>query len=344
MALAGALVGCDRPELEPFERAVSAYDDGRAALEGGRAEDAVTAFGRARAADPASVELAMWEARALAAAGRHDDADARLAEVLQRDPSLAVAWYNRGAYRARAGDANVAATYLREALARGASSAFEAAVDPDFAPLRAHPAFSDMLPAAPVVLDTRGPEGSVFLGSRLDVALRASSLPGAPLQLRRAGADPGCVRLVRVIEDTVEAPGLLTRTITLTFEATGPCDAALGPFEAVSGDSAVTGAPVALRVEAPPGTAPASSRLPVEIPLPGALVAPDRSLSAVRVGTGFAALSAEGVGRTDGHAPHVALELRSSGETRVTGGYWEHFPDAAADVRLRSGAAELPVP
>lgn len=324
--LALLAVGCDDPALEPFSASLDAYDDGREALEAGRPADAVPAFVAARAHDPGSVALRLWEAKALADAGKLEEADARLSELVHADPSVGIAWYNRAAYRARAGRLPEAAADLSQALTLGARSALEAADDPDFAPALAHPAFAGILPAQPLEATVTGPDGAVFVGSRYTLEFTISALPTAELSVERAGGDPGCLRPVRVVQDDHAEAGRTTRRLSVDFRSEGPCDGPFGPFVVTAGAAKLTLEPVPVKIEAPPGAKAASGLrpLPTTIPVPGALAPPDAGFASRRAPVGVLAM-----GRPDrtiaggGKAPDVLLEWRVDGQTRATGGWWQ---------------------
>lgn len=340
---AAPLGGCGKDEaLAPYVRAVDAWEEGRDALAAGRPADAADAFARARKADDRSSALGLWEAKALADAGRLPEADAVLSALVRSEPNLGAAWYNRAAYRVRAGRMEEAAADLGEALRRKVRSPLEAAADPDFAPALGHPAFAALLPSAPLQADAVAPEGSVFVGSDLNVEVRVAALPDADLALQHVGVDPGCVRLVRVVQDDHAEPGATLRRVTLVFRAEGPCSSRLGPFRVAAGATGVEVAAVPVVVEAPPGTPPAKvPPLPATLPLPGALAPKDASAAFVRVGDGVAWM-----GRPDrlptgnDRRPDVALEWRVDGQTRAAGGWWRE----AGPVTLKGDDGEVTVP
>jgi hypothetical protein len=320
------LAGCDDPALAPFSASLDAYDDGREALEKGRPEDAVKAFAAARSHDSGSVALRLWEAKALADAGQLDTADAQLSELVHADPSIGVAWYNRAAYRVRAGRLPEAASDLQKALSLGARSALEAAADPDFAPALAHPAFAGILPAQALEATVTGPDGAVFVGSRYTLEFTLSALPTAELSIERSGADPGCLRLQRIVQDDHAEAGRTTRRLAVDLRAEGPCAAPLGPFVVTAGNARLVLDPVPVQIEAPPGALPAAGLRPLaaSIPVPSALAPPDAGFAARRGPVGVLAM-----GRPDrtitggGKPPDVVLEWRVDGQTRATGGWWQ---------------------
>lgn len=313
---------CNRPdpELARFAQARDAWREGEAAT-GAAAVDAYT---RARALDPDSVALALALAHAQAAVGDLAAADTTLTDTLRAHPDAGEAWYNRAAYRARAGKAADAADDLKHALAAGVRSPLEAAADPDFATVLQAPELAAILPAQPLLLKVDGPAGSVFLGSRFAVDLYVASLPGAEVHVRRDGADPGCARLVRVLEDDRTQPGMDVRKLTLDFEARAVCAGPLGPFTAVAG-TATTSAPAwPVQVELPPGAnVVAPPPLVTEVPVPGRLAPDGSGYAAVRVGAGVAAIGRADHPVTSSSGPaEVALEWRVDGQTRAVGGWW----------------------
>ncbi len=329
-----SLLTCADPALERYSVALAAWEDGRAEGAAGRPLEAARAFAAARAKDPENVALRLWEAKALADAGALSDADAGLGELLQAGPNIGIAWYNRAAYRARAGRFNESAADLTRALALGALSPLEAAADPDFFVARTHPAFVGILPLQPLEASVRGPEGAVFLGSRVPVELTLVTLPSARLTLVRAGDDPGCLGVSRVLQDDLEGEGSVERRVTLELRARGPCVAHIGPFTITSDEALVELPAVAIRIEAPTGTGSPSDAtpLPVRWPVPSMYSASDTGFACARVDDGVVAL-----GRPDrsitgnGRRPDVVLEWRVGGQTRTIGGWWwESGPVALA--------------
>lgn len=314
------LIACAQPdpELQRFRTALDAWERGQA-----DPAAAGAAYAEARAADPDSAVLALWQAKARADAGDLAAAEAALTEVLRAHPDAGAAWYNRAAYRARRGEAAGALEDLRQALALGVRNPLEASADPDFAELRTRPEAATVLPPAPVVLKVEGPEGSVFLRSRFGVEAYVGALEGVPVELWRQGADPGCARLRRIVEDERRDRKMRVARISLDLEAVGPCTAELGPWEARAGEAKVGAPALPLRVEAPPGAGVETGALPERLPVPSALIAEDAGFAAARVGAGVAAM-----GRADARilagarGPDVELELRVDGQTRARGGWW----------------------
>jgi hypothetical protein len=342
IGLLALLAGCGGdPALDPFAASLKAWDEGRAALADGRPADAVTAFAAAREKDPGSVPLRLWEAKALADAGRLADADERLTEIVTASPDVGMAWYNRAAYRVRSGRLPDAAADLARALALHARSPLEAADDPDFASARSDPAFAGVLPAQPIEANIRGAEGSVFVGSRYPLEITAATLPTAALDLTRSGADPGCLTLVRIVQDDHPGTGLTDHAWTLDLRADAACVGTLGPFTLRAGSASAELAPVAVQVEAPPAAAPVTlAALPTQLPIPSALAPADAGATGARFADGVVAM-----GRPDApitgndRKPDVALEWRVEGQTRAAGGWWRE----SGPVTLRAGEWTLEV-
>jgi hypothetical protein len=318
------LLGCRDKALAPFADALAAYEDGRTKADAGDPAAAAEAFATARTKDPGSPALVAWEAKARADAGHPEQAEALLDELLADHPDLGLARYNRAAYRARQGRLGPAAEDLRAALEAGVASPYAAAEDPDFAPHRADPAFAGLLPAIPLVGHLKGPEGSVWIGSTVEVKVQLESLATATLALRREGADPGCLHLDRVVEDDAEQADVRLREVTLRMTATAPCTATLGPFVASVGTTDTALGTVDLVVEAPPGTGGSAAKLPAVIPIPSQL-APSGATVRVEPGAGgTVAMGPLDAGLTaEGKKPAYALEWRMAGQTRAIGGFWE---------------------
>lgn len=315
------LLACTDPALEPLQQSLSAYEKGKTALAAGHHAEAQTQFDAALQKDPQSNALVLWKAKAYADAGDWGQADAVITQLIQQHPQLGIAWYNRAAWRARAGHPVEAAQDLGKALELGASTPLRAAADPDFMPYLSHPAFATVLPPAPVVAKIQGPEGAVFVGSRFDITFTIRSLPEIPISIHRQGSDPGCLKLLKVIEDHKEVQGELLYTIRATLEAVQGCSVALGPWAVAAAQAQTVLPTVQIQVEQPasmPTPAPPPP-LATLLPLLGGLKKdqpqPDAEGVAVRVDMGRS-LSA------GGRRPDVALELRMDGQSVAAGGWW----------------------
>lgn len=336
------LIACKDPALVPFADALSTWEAGRARLDAGDPTGAATRFAEARTHDGQSPALVLWEAKARADAGDLDAAVGLLDGALARDGALALAQYNRAAYRARQGRLAEAAADLRAAIGAGVASPYGAAADPDFAPHRADPAFSGLLPEKPAVGRVRGPEGAVWIGSTVEVSLLIESLATSSLSLRREGADPGCLSLDRVVEDDVEQADVRLRELTLRLLARGPCTATLGPFVITAEGVEVPVGPVTVVVEAPPGTAPAApTPLPTEIPVPSTLAPTDAGVRTEHAAGGTTALGPlDTVLSAAGQKPAYGIEWRMGGQTRATGGFWPGTVEVSARKRAGARSAE----
>lgn len=334
------LLACTDPQLAPLAKAAAASDEGILAFEKGDFATAEAAFARARALDPNSPALVLWQARSVAATGRFPEAEALVSEVLAENPKSGLAWYNRASYRSRQGHHAAAADDLRRALALGASSALQAAIDPDFAGVLQNPAYVGILPTAPVLVATKGPVGSVFVGSELELELSVASAPGLHFSVNRRGEDAGCVVLRSIVEERRVGIDAEVRVLRLRLRAVAPCDTELGPFKVVvtaPAKTVVEAPSVAVRVEAPTsfvGAAVAPLSTTIFVPFEFAPTADEWSVG--RAGERVFAL-----GRPDikplagGLSPDVDLELREESSTRAAGGYWISGPTevVAGDFR-----------
>lgn len=344
MILLWLLSACADEQLAPLKGALVEYEAGRAALAEGDAAAAAEAFAAARKGDPSSAVLALWEAKAHAQAGNLAAAEALATATLKAHPDAGLAWYNRSAWRLRLGRPEEAAADLRRALTLGVRSPYEAAIDPDFAVALGTAPFAELLPPGPAFARSEGPQGAVFLGSDVLVAVEMIAAPPVVLSLRRSGDDPGCLRLDRVVEDDHRAPGVLARRVELRLRAVAPCTATLHFEVEVTAPTKATVAvpPVVVVVEAPSSfLAGPAAQLPRAVPLPGLLAATDGSWSAGRLGNVVWA-----VGRVDetpligGRAPAFGLELRVDGETRAAGGGW--FAAEPSTVTAAGWSAAIP--
>lgn len=326
------------PALDRYTTALGAYDDGKKALDGGDAATAAVAFARALAADPDSTALPLWLSYAQAHAGATTEAIRTLDTLLAVHPGASVAFYNRAAYRARVGDLGGAAADLRIALAAGVASPYAATMDPDFASHRTDPAFTRVLPPAPIAAVAEGPAGDVFLGSTVEVKLTLTGIPDpAPaLHIDTAGS-ASCLALQALIEDDSVADLDLRRVVTLRYAATAPCAGTVGPFTVTLPKAApIVAAAVPVRVDAPPGalthTPPPT---PTDLPLPASFILdPATHLATLQVAPGVLVLAPPDIPLgQDGRPPEVRMEWRVNGQTRTTGGWWRD----AAPVDLGGG-------
>lgn len=331
-------LACADPALDPYARALRAWEEGRAALDAGDPAAAAARFAAARADDARSPVLALWEARALAAQGRLPDAERTLDAVIAAHPDEGLAWYNRAAYRARQGRLDAAGADLEAALRRGAASPFAAAADPDFAPHLAHPAFARLLPPAPLIAVAEGPTGPVWLDGQVEIVLRTRGLAALAPRLVLDGAAPPCLALERVVQEDAVDGEVATRVVTLRYRAVAACRVALGPWTVHAGAARVRLDALPVEVEAPEGRpAPPAPAHPSELPFPGSVPSP----GALAVGGGaLATAGPEAPPSRDGAAAPVGLEWRVGGQTRAVGGWW---PGPGPWV-FRAGDATFTVP
>ena len=84
------------PEQPMAERSEDWANKGRAALEAGRADEAVSCFARALELDKGDLASWMGQAESFAHLGRFEDAVAPYDEALKRSPRLREAWIGRG--------------------------------------------------------------------------------------------------------------------------------------------------------------------------------------------------------------------------------------------------------
>ncbi len=339
------LLACRDPAFDPVRDALSAYDRGRAALDAGRVDEAVAAFAEARAHDPSSPLLMLWEGKALAAKGDLPAAEARASEAIAREPRLGLAWYQRAAWRARMGQLDAAASDLTAAYQLEAASPLEAAADRDFLPHLGEPAFAGILPPNPVLLDARGPEGSVFVGSEVELIVSVAAAPPLAYGLRREGTDPGCLRLDRVVEERQAEVHAVVSVLHLRGRATAACSGAIGPFRADSSTPVVATSvsdALPLRVEAPQAfSGGQAASLPATIPVPSVIADPDGAWSTGRLGDWVYAIGrADQLATLDGAAPELVLELREDATTRASGGAWRREGRAVIQIDGRDFVVE----
>ncbi len=334
------LLACRDPAFDPVRDALSAYDRGRTALDAGQVDAAAEAFAEARTHDPSSPLLMLWEGRALAARGDLPAAEARATEAISREPRYGLAWYQRAAWRARMGQLDAAASDLTAAYQLEAVSPLQAAADRDFSPHLGKPEFAGILPDSALLLDGRGPEGSVFVGSEVELVLSVAAAPPLAFGLRREGTDPACLRLDRVVEERQAAPQAVVSVLHLRSRATAACSGAIGPFRADASTPVVAtnvSDAMPLRVEAPASFQGGSTSVfPDSIPVPSTLADADGAWATGRVGEWVYAIGrADQLPTVDGASPELGLELREESTTRAAGGAWRREGRAVIKVDSR---------
>jgi hypothetical protein len=241
-----------QPHVQAASHALDAWNVGEQALLDGEVGVGREALERALAERPDDPLLGAWLAHAEARAGQLDTAIARLDRVLKLKPAFAVARYNRGAYRARAGDLDGAAEDLQAALSGGASTPRKALRDPDFAAVRRDPRFA-FLPEHALDVSMFVPAGLAFLGSRVEVRLEAVGLNAGGLDTLVLPLQ-GPVKLLRVEQDDVARPdGDRARSWVWTLQVTGAGEVRVGPVELTQGVLDGSGPGAAFPTSAPGG-------------------------------------------------------------------------------------------
>jgi hypothetical protein len=299
---------------------VEMTDQGEALLAASRPTEARSAFRQAQELAGGSDEfLFAWEARAAAEEGELRQAIALLDEALTRNPTFAIARYNRASYWARLGDLDNAAADLAFALSDGACEPREVLLDPDFQPHLSDPRFG-FLPTEALSVAVEGPGELVFWGEEVRVRLQLLGAGNNALQIDLPQIDTP-LELVRVVEDDgVTALGD-TRDITWVFRVTGSGETSLGPFDVLAGRLSASGRPVEIVTAVPKAKEQPLTRLPVEILQPPSARVGTRSVPAAwRAGERLYVL-AEAGDRVDveGSPPPVrTYERRKRGEAQWT--------------------------
>ncbi|MCB9745467.1 MAG: tetratricopeptide repeat protein [Alphaproteobacteria bacterium] len=342
-----ALLACEAPRFAHLSESLQRYDAGRAALDAGDAEGAVRELQAAVAANPASAELWLWLGSAQARAGRAEEAMASATEALARRPRWSLALYNRACWSLRGGSASEAelqraAEDLRLALSSGELNPLEVAVDPDLAPLRAHPELSAVLPPAHLPLEVEASAEPVFLGSEWELHVQLRHAAGAPPALLLGEASTLPARPVAALETWDPGKPLGTRGLTLRLEVLGPGEGALGGWRVDAGGLTGEAAPTRYHFLAPEGAAPVAA-----LPVAQAFTWPSKRLEG---------LSAPGV-RRDGELVVVRgepgdrvewgsgvedpmrLELREDGAIKLVG--WQARLPLGEPVRVLRGGRLL---
>ncbi len=224
-------VACSSPgnvELRAQRRALDAWEEGRAALDAERPDDARGAFDRALKERPGDLILLAWRAQAEAAAGDLAAAVATLDLVLDAEPDFAEARYHRAAYLARAGRPEEAGPDLRRALEDGAGVPLQVLKDPDFRPYRSHDAFS-YLPASALLVAAKPLPDRAFRGSEVPVEITVAALTD-PDALAVEGLVHGPVDLRRSVEDRTPGPDGTTVALRWDLVLTGAGPVVVGPL------------------------------------------------------------------------------------------------------------------
>lgn len=262
------LLGCDRtpPELVAAREAVAQWREGEARLQAGDPDAAAAIFAEARRTLDHPV-LTLWHARAVAEGGNLIGAVALLDQVLKLPDPPPEARYNRAAYLARLDRPEEAGPELEAALSEGGLSALVALEDPDFAALRAHPAFA-FLPDSALVVEVEPPPPVAFLGSEITLRLRLSGLVRPPITIV-PGVAEGPLQLVSAVEDRISTPSGPGTELTWTWRIAGAGTVTLGPLEVTAGDHRASTAPIEVEASAPPDRV-LPSLPPPSLPIPSA--------------------------------------------------------------------------
>ena len=239
-----AISSCADPALDPLGEALAAWDEGQRAWQAGDAEAARRAFAQARALDPQSPALCVWESTATAAVSGPDAALVLLdgcVALTPGDPGLHLA---RARLRASTGggparSAAVAAD-LEVVLRAGAETPTSLSAYAELAPLADDPALGGMVRSAAPRWTLRGGLGAVLVGERFDVQVEGEGSDG-PLRVD-LGAGEG-LAVAALVEDLGPlALGRRARSLTVRAVAARAGLHAVGPIALSIGD----GAPVSL--------------------------------------------------------------------------------------------------
>jgi hypothetical protein len=266
-----ALMACRTtdPELDSRRTALDAWQEGVAALDRKDPAAATAAFDRALAARPDDALLMAWKAKAAADAGDLDEAVLQVSLALAEDETLAAARYDRAAWRARKGDVDAAAKDLADAIASGViRTPRDILDDPDFATALQDPAFAAVVPPDPLRVSIHGPDGAVFLGSDVDIALTVlGSGPGTPIAVAPEAAT-GPLRLSLAVEDQVQSLEGPARVITWRFVVLGAGSVDVGPFHVDAGPRSASAPKLHVDAMAPPDR-PGVASMPLPFTTPG---------------------------------------------------------------------------
>lgn len=251
------------PAVLSSAAAVGAFERGKALLSTDPAA-ALTAFDEALEARPGDVLLDAWRARALADAGKLEEAIAVLDEVLRRRSDFADARYNRAAYLMRHGKVDDAAVDLRVLLDAKAATPRQIMRDADIRPHLGTAALS-FLPEASLAATLEVPHKPPFMSSEFDVVLRVEGAFEGPLSIE--GDVVGPVEIVRVVEDDdARDDGDRDRVVTWTFVVTGAGEATIGPLTIGQQGEEVVVAKVSVPFLTPEGVASNTRRCGLATP------------------------------------------------------------------------------
>jgi len=264
------ILACVDPDYGHLGVALESYEDGRVALATGAPQVAAEAFSRAAALDPERSVLVGWEARALRAAGAHAQALARLNAGVKRFPNVAILRFERAKVRVHQGDLAGAASDLRWLYANESVNPIEVGEDPEFGPMRADPAYKDLVPLAVVEATVSAEEGSVLVGERIVVEFRITSRTGVPLSIDSAPDAGEALLALRIVEDIISEGEIWTeRRLQVEGLVTTAGKTVVGPWIVRAGQSStVTGRVVvdAIDLEGTSQGKPSSPSVPLLVP------------------------------------------------------------------------------
>jgi hypothetical protein len=268
-----ALVACGGapvdPELASLGAAVVAADRGEAAFAARDWASARAAFHDALVARPDDALLHAWSGRVEAEAGDVEAALEALDRAIAISPRFGEARLLRARLHARAGHVEAAAADVVAALRLKTITPRAVLRDPDLRALRGEPSFG-FLPAAALQARLRAPEGTIFLGSDLEIALDVVGVDPGPITID-VGDARGPIALVRVSEDErTGEDGDRVRSLVWTFRVVGAGQVALGPLRVAQGELVATTAAVHVTTAAPPGSV--GEAAPIALPTPSGVL------------------------------------------------------------------------
>jgi len=333
-------------------RALDRFEEGRRALDEGRAGVAAEAFARAAELDPGHGLLRSWQALALARAGRIEEAIALLEEPGRAGGLAPFDLYNLGAWNARLGREEAALAWLEQALAADPALRTALGEDADLAWLRERELFRSRIGGEKPTAAMLGEEGAILAGEPYDMELLVGAAGDASLALAWGQPLPEGFALRRAV-DTLSAGaggGSATRSIEYSVRCTRAGEGTLGPWTLRIGE-------LDLEVPAVPWQAilPEGIRLdPPELAPPPApeFWTPREALAGLAAPAALERfgrlllLSSPGdqveIGPGAVIDPPVELELRHDEQVEVQARLWTWAPAARqAEVRIRRAGATL---
>lgn len=344
--LVALALACPRACLSEQERALveaaRSWEEGRAALSRGEAEQALVLFEQALAADPDSPTLLAWHARALEQAGREEEALSALDAAMLRFPEDADLRYNRAALRARAGQLDGAAADLLILSSQGQLDAREVSQDPDLVLLRERPDLAAIVAPPRIDVALQGQDGRVLLGDSYEISFLVESAEAAPVDVRDMGQPPGLLRRARVVEDRLPSrSGRSLRQVVTTWQALRPGQGRVGPWLFSSAGTSTLTESVAIEVIELGARTGALQGAPTEaLILPGELLREHSPPWLGRIGEDmvlYLSALARAEVRVEGTilAPREEWELRDAAQPVARA--WVFDAPASASILIHSG-------